>query len=121
MIYDDLFDVPYKTHGRSMKGMDCYGLVLECCRRSGKKLPDFMYSSDKQLQATFPKYAARTGAVECAKKAGTVAEYENKDGSLHVGFMVTDDDMLHMTYSGVRLTPVGIFRNVTFYEVPNVS
>ena len=121
MMYEDLLNVPFKVHGRSMTGMDCYGLVLECCRRTGKVLPDFVYCSDKQPQDDFQGYAARTGAVECGKKKGTVAEYENRDGSLHVGFMVDAENMLHMTYSGVRLSPVGLFRNVTFYEVPDVS
>ena len=121
MMYEDLLNIPYKVHGRSMTGMDCYGLVLECCRRSGKVLPDFVYCSDKQPHGSFPEYAARTGALACPRKKGAVAEYENQDGTLHVGYMVDEENMLHMTYSGVRLSTVGIFRNVTFYEVPDVS
>lgn len=117
MRYDDLLGVPFRVHGRDRTGMDCYGLVLECLRREGKSLPDFFYMTDKQPGCAAPEYAARTGAKPCPCRAGVLAEYENRDGSLHVGYMVDSDNMLHMTYSGVRLSPVGIFKNVTFYEV----
>ena len=117
MKWDDLLGVPYRVHGRDRHGMDCYGLVLECLRREGKTLPDFYYMSDKQPGSAVADYAARTGARRSGKKPGALAEYENRDGSLHIGYMVDGDNMLHMTYSGVRLSPVGIFRNVTFYEV----
>ena len=117
MKYDDLLGVPFKVHGRDRKGMDCYGLVLECLRREGKSLPDFYYMTDKEPGSAAPEYAARTGARPGQCKPGALAEYENRDGSLHVGYMVDSDNMLHMTYSGVRLSPVGIFKDVTFYEV----
>ena len=102
MRYDDLLGVPFKTHGRAKKGMDCYGLVLECLRREGKSLPDF--------------YASRTGARISDRKKGTVAEYD-VEGNLHCGYMLDKENMLHMTHSGVRVSPIGIFKNVTFYEV----
>ena len=117
MKYDDLLGVPFKTRGRDKKGMDCYGLVLECLRREGKSLPDFYYMTDKEPASAAPEYAARTGARPGQCKPGALAEYENRDGSLHVGYMVDGDNMLHMTYSGVRISPVGIFKHVTFYEV----
>ena len=114
--YDDLLGVPFRTHGRDKKGMDCYGLVLECLRREGKSLPDFVYQDDRQPASEAAIYASRTGARETAKAPGTVAEYET-DGHLHVGYMLDRELLLHMTYSGVRVSPVGIFKNVTFYEV----
>ena len=115
--YDDLLGVPFKTHGRDKSGMDCYGLVLECLRREGKSLPDFVYMSEKQPAGALPQYAARTGARPGEKAPGSVAEYENSDGTLHVGYMIDRDLLLHMTYTGVRISPAGIFKNITFYEV----
>ena len=41
IYYEDLLTAKYKPHGRGEDGYyDCYGLVLECCRRAGKKLID---------------------------------------------------------------------------------
>lgn len=117
MRYEDLLGVPFKVHGRDKRGMDCYGLVLECLRREGKSLPDFVYMTDEQPGCLAPDYAARTGARECGRKAGALAEYENVEGNLHVGYMVDKNTLLHMTHKGVRISPVGMFRNVTFYEV----
>ncbi len=114
--YDDLLGVPFRTHGRDRGGMDCYGLVLECLRREGKSLPDFVYQDHRQSASEAPFYASRTGVRKSDRKQGTVAEYE-VEGNLHVGYMLDSELMLHMTYSGVRVSPVGIFRNVTFYEV----
>lgn len=116
MRYDDLLGVPFKVHGRDKSGMDCYGLVLECCKREGKHLPDFVYDNDKQPVSEAVRYAGKTGARPGAKAPGAVAEYD-VDGHLHVGYMIDRELMLHMTYSGVRVSPVGIFKNVTFYEV----
>ena len=115
--YDDLLGVPFKTHGRTKAGMDCYGLVLECLRREGKSLPDFVYMSSRQPAGDFPQYAARTGARPGRNEAGAIAEYENSDGTLHVGYMIEKDLLLHMTHKGVRISPAGIFKNITFYEV----
>ena len=114
--YDDLLGVPFKAHGRDKSGMDCYGLVLECLRREGKSLPDFFYEDTRQPASEAPIYASRTGARETAKAPGTVAEYD-VEGNLHCGYMLDRELLLHMTHGGVRVSPIGIFKNVTFYEV----
>ena len=116
MRYDDLLGVPFKVHGRDKKGMDCYGLVLECLRREGKSLPDFVYQNDRQPSSEAPIYASRTGARISERAKGTVAEYD-VEGHLHCGYMLDKENMLHMTHSGVRVSPIGIFKGVTFYEV----
>ena len=40
MKYDDLLNTPFKRRGRDKNGFDCYGAVLECCRRAGTPLID---------------------------------------------------------------------------------
>lgn len=37
----DLIGIPFVDGGRSLKGFDCYGLVIELYRRIGIELPDY--------------------------------------------------------------------------------
>lgn len=40
MMYDDLVGVPYVAKGRSPRGLDCAGLVIEVYRRLGITIED---------------------------------------------------------------------------------
>jgi len=40
-VLDDLIGVPYEKHGRTVKGLDCYGLVQVIYDRLGQELPNF--------------------------------------------------------------------------------
>jgi len=40
-MYSDLIGIPFKDGGRDVKGLDCYGLVMEIYRRNGIKLPEY--------------------------------------------------------------------------------
>lgn len=40
-MLDDLIGVPYEKHGRTVKGLDCYGLVQVIYDRLGQELPNF--------------------------------------------------------------------------------
>ena len=95
--YDDLLTAEYKPHGRGDGGYDCYGLVLECCRRAGTPLKD-----------PFRKYESM--------EAGAVAECAS-GRNLHVGYMVAPDKVLHITRRGARVTHIKAVNAVRFYEV----
>ena len=40
-MIQDLIGIPYEKHGRTTKGLDCYGLVHLVYGRLGKELPNF--------------------------------------------------------------------------------
>lgn len=117
MKWDDLLTVPYKANGRDMSGMDCYGLVLECCRRNGTPLRDVRYEGAEISADTLSFYTRKVNVrpIESAE-AGAVIECEYEE-NLHIGFLIDTKTVLHMTYEGMRVSPLLAFRHVRFYEV----
>jgi hypothetical protein len=115
MTYEDLLLVPYKRDGRDVNGMDCYGLVIECCRRVGKNLPDLVCENNAE---NLPAYIQSLGVVELFKpKRDCIAQFEH-DGELHVGYMIDKKTIVHMTYKGVRVDPLSRLKNPRYFEVP---
>lgn len=117
-VYEDLLECPYLDFGRDpKKGLDCYGLIIECCKRAGTPLKDVVYQTTK-CESGFVDAAAlhvNIREIEKPRKGALVQCYYNKH--MHAGYMLNDVHMLHMTYEGVRITPVFAVADVKFYEV----
>ena len=45
MTFTDLLGIPFKIHGRSKEGLDCYGLLIEVAKRLGVTFPDAFYET----------------------------------------------------------------------------
>ena len=118
ILYDDLLAVPYLEGGRDARGMDCYGLVIECCKRSGTPIKDL--SNIGHVDALeLPRYVRSVNARHTAiARPGNVVQCEYA-GELHIGYMLDKKRVLHMTYEGVRATPLLALRNAKMYEVIN--
>lgn len=116
--FDDLLNVPYKAHGRDKNGYDCYGLVIECCRRINAPIPDVWYEADN-LPADSAEAYIQNGLnvrkIPTAQK-NSIVEMEY-NGNLHIGFMVDRDNVIHTTQRGVRITPIFYCKAYAFYEV----
>lgn len=117
MIYEDLLNVKYKLNGRDINGMDCYGLVLECCRRSGLNLHDVVYLDDKVPKEKITDYVESLNVREISAPSKSVIVQSVYDGRLHIAFMIDNKICIHQTYDGARLTPITIMREKRYFEV----
>lgn len=113
MRYEDLLTVPYKEFGRDVStGLDCYGLVLEMCRRNGTPLIDFVYHDSMVKNSKLSECLGKINVKEIPpeeRKPGDIIEWTFED-CLHVGFILENDLIIHATFQGVRITPVMAIR-----------
>lgn len=115
MKWDDLLTVPYLDNGRTLAGMDCYGLVIECFRREGKKLIDISLPKSCAVSA----HVATLNVREAQGPREGLGVQFSLGGRLHIGYMLSRREVLHMTDAGTRVTPlVAIARgNPRYFEV----
>ena len=114
MTYEDLLIVKYKENGRDENGMDCYGLVLECCERAGTPIVDIVYGNGSENLAD---YIRSMNVMEVSSPVKGAILQCTFDGDLHIGYMIDKRTCLHMTYGGVRVTPVSALKNKRYFEV----
>lgn len=104
---DDLLGVKYKEDGRTLDGLDCFGLVLEVSKRFGHKLKDFEYIKDssttilhaKTQIGDIPVYPVEKPEVESDIIIFKVrSSFEN-----HCGVYLGDGLFIHCDCFGVHI------------------
>ena len=119
MKYDDLLNIPFKKFGRDKNGFDCYGVVMECCKRAGTPLRD-LRGDIVDLPADGVNDYIRGGlnVKEIpAPKVGAIV-YSIYHGNVHVGYIVERGKALHATIDkGVKISPLAALRPMAYYEV----
>ena len=118
IYYNDLLGAKYKPHGRGDGGDDCYGLVLECCKRAGTPIKDpFQKYEHLPVGAELLYINDYNNIKEInAPKTGAIAECKTGD-NLHVAYMVTPQLALHITQKGCRVTHIRALNPIRYYEV----
>lgn len=123
MKYDDLLNVPFKKFGRDKNGYDCYGVVMECCKRAGTPLRD-LYGGIVDLPADGVNDYISGGLNVReipAPKVGALA-YSIYKGNVHVAYIVERNLVIHAIIDkGVRVSPLAAIRPIAYYEVINES
>lgn len=115
--------MPFKKFGRDKNGFDCYGVVMECCKRAGKPLKD-LYGDIVDLPADgvndYISGGLNVRQIEEPKVGALV--YSIYKGNVHVGYIVSRNCVLHATIDkGVKISPLQALRPIAYYEVVNES
>lgn len=105
LYYDDLLGLRYAMGGRwPGTTIDCYGLVMECCRRACRPIPD-PYTSAEQPADLKGWIVERLGGwtPTAGPVPGGVVEFRGgADYPAHIGYLLTPRDFLHaMEKAGV--------------------
>lgn len=121
MKYDDLLNVPFKWGGRDKSGLDCWGVVVECCRRAGTPVADpFSARTNAEIpdeeMAAYITSELNVREIE-APKAGAIL-YADFGGTKHAGYLVNKREVLHsLSEKGVKISPLAAFKKAKLYEV----
>lgn len=96
-LVQDLLGLPYVDGGRLPgPGADCFGLVLECCRRMGRTIPDPYQSGDGPVDAKRWIEERLVGwRVTDRPVAGGVVELRSAEHPAHIGFVLSGTHFLH--------------------------
>lgn len=101
---EDLLGLPYVPGGRLPgRGTDCFGLVLECCRRLGRPIPDPFTSSEQPMDARQWMVERLGGWCPTDQPVpGGVVELRSAEHPAHIGFLLDEVRFLHsMRKTGV--------------------
>lgn len=94
---EDLLGVPYRL-GARLPGpaTDCFGLVVECCRRAGRPIPDPFVSADEPTDVK-RWIAERLGGWRRCEAAvpGGVVEFRSGEVVGHIGYLLNEVEFLH--------------------------
>lgn len=113
---NSLIGIPYEDNGRSLDGMDCYGLVLLVSQTQfDNTLPDWV--TDHTARDVVRQITQGIGTALSAQQAckvehptdGDIAVVARKELPYHMG-VVMAGGVLHMSlHAGVTFEPIGHF------------
>lgn len=108
-VVHDLQGVPYLALGRSASGLDCWGLVLEVCRRLGWPVPPDPLeaaASPSARAAIFARHLEPAAWRRRAPQDGTIGFSPAMSRALHAGICVAGGLLDTAEGRGVRWTPL---------------
>jgi cell wall-associated NlpC family hydrolase len=112
----DLIGIPYVDNGRTLEGLDCYGLAIIVEKRLGKTLIDVVYENhDVELSAKYvPLLNIKKSDII---KEGSLLEI-HVGNTLHVAVALDSYTMIHATTNqGVRISKIAAYKINAIYEV----
>lgn len=114
----DLIGIPYKEHGRTLAGLDCYGAgIFSVYILIRKKLRDVIYFDHSielaEENAPLLNVRKKTDSIN----TGDLIEIQ-LNGELHIGTALDSKRFIHATYNqGVRISTIKAYPVINVYEV----
>lgn len=101
MDVNQYIGIPFKHHGRSLEGADCYGLVrLVIEQEFSKTLPDFWKYEDAEdvhsISTLFGENTEALGYRVEVPEPGNVVLYRFRGYTSHIAVYVGDGKILHI-------------------------
>lgn len=114
--FSKMIGTPYKDGGRTLDGLDCYGVVLMAAKQRGKYLRDVRYENHA---IELSQELAPTLNVEKIDRPEKDAIIEMIVGrEIHVGFCIDEKTFLHATKNqGVRISRIGSLPIKNIYRI----
>lgn len=102
----DLIGIPFLEYGRTLKGLDCYGLAIEVYKRYGKTLEDVTPKAILTIKDDEYLYLPQLNIKETKKlKEAVLLEFYTKENYLHVGVALDTKTFIHCTQNaGVKIS-----------------
>lgn len=109
----DLIGVPYKIHGRTLDGLDCYGLAIEFLKRNGLELKDVFYEKEQDYEQARENVFEHLEVQKVDKlDECCIIEITCYGVPSHIGIYIGDGQMLHTTKStGSCIVPLHLYQN----------
>jgi len=103
-VYADLIGAPFAWRGRDRTGFDCFGLVLEMFKRTGREMPEWDTPPDIQAVSGLVDAEFAQGRwVPCEREAGAMVLFympvlmggRRVRATTHCGFMLKPTEFIH--------------------------
>lgn len=109
---EKIMGIPYKSRGRGMDGMDCYGFVIYIEKCMGHELMDLLLDA---------RVTRKDLNIEEVKQPGNgvIIEVMYKN-HIHVGVCLDRRNFIHMTEQGVKIHPIRYFGAKKYYKVVDI-
>lgn len=113
----DLIGIPYIENGRSLEGVDCYGLaILAVYILKKRKLIDVWYDNHYLQLADEFSPLLNIEKTDSIYKGNLIEMHVNNE--LHIGVALNGHEMIHATGKyGVKVSPIGAYPIINIYEV----
>ena len=82
----------FKFRGRDKEGIDCFGFFLDCCKRMGMEVPDYVYNEKNAVRLLLKEYPRYFVKVE-RPTWGDAILFRSK--VIHIGIYIGDGQFLH--------------------------
>lgn len=116
-LYIDLVGVPFVPFGRTIKGLDCFGLVMLVYKRRGIIVPDVKYGDTDESRNAAITSAENLKGWEAVKQSPGVAVAFRKGGIVqHCGIVIDDDRFIHSSEDHMGVVIGRFSRNGNFHR-----